>query len=50
MAYYRNSANSGYPTNNAQRSAFVVADNSAYNYDINKICKNLNDKLSILQN
>ena len=35
--------NNSYPTNNnAQpntRSAFVVADNSAYNYDINKICK-----------
>ena len=30
---------SSYPTNNNTRSAFVVADNSAYNYDINKICK-----------
>ena len=31
-----------YPTaqNNAQsRSAYVVADNTAYNYDMNKICK-----------
>ena len=38
-----NNRNVSYPTNNnAQpntRSAFVVADNSAYNDDINKICK-----------
>ena len=42
-----NEIRSGYPGTqpvnyNAQpntRSAFVVADNSAYNYDINKICK-----------
>lgn len=30
---------SGYPQNNTQpRSVFTVADNSAYNYDRNKIC------------
>jgi Fe-S cluster assembly iron-binding protein IscA len=40
-----NNRSVSYPTNNnnnAQsntRSTFVVADNSAYNYDINKICK-----------
>ena len=38
-----NNSNVVYPTNNnAQpntRSAFVVADNSAYNYNMNKICK-----------
>lgn len=31
---------SGYPQNYTQpRSAFTVSDNSAYNYDMNKICK-----------
>ena len=32
----------GYSNSNAQsysRSAFVAADNSAYNYDMDKICK-----------
>nr|BAJ96959.1 predicted protein [Hordeum vulgare subsp. vulgare] len=42
--------NATYPTNNNSqsntRSAFVVADNSAYNYDINKIYNsNFNDDL-----
>ena len=34
LSYTRNNG-SGSNT----RSAFVVADNSAYNYDVNKICK-----------
>ena len=40
---YNTNGSAVYPTNNnAQpnnRSAFVVAENSAYNYDMNKICK-----------
>lgn len=34
--------------NNTQRSAFVVADNSAYNYDMNKICKRYFYMISLL--
>ena len=36
VAYFGQATNQ--PTN-PQSSAFVVANNTAYNYDINKICK-----------